>query len=239
MKLYELFHENSKEYIAEKELTKNSLHQFDPIDNFYCRSIDDAPRFELPEGDAGDTTELIRHRDSDRDFTGGPIALSDLATVLRNAYSVRPDSDGFRVVPSAGASYPLEVYVAAFNTSDLDAGIYHYNLYDESLEKVRSGEFRSEIKTYSHDQDYAEDASLLVLLTATFERTTYKYGERGYRYVFIEAGHVGQNVYLTCEELGLGVCASGGFADEEVASLFDLPDDEHPVYSLFLGTVDE
>lgn len=236
MKLYELFHENSKEHLAEKELTENSLHQFDPIDNFYCRSIEGAPTVDLPPNDQDKITDLIRYRESDREFTDEPVSLSTLSKILRNAYSVRPNSDGFRVVPSAGASYPLELYVAAFNTTEFENGLYHYNLYDDTLEKIRTGLFRDQIQTYSHDQEFAENASLLILLTATFSRTTYKYGERGYRYALIEAGHVGQNIYLSSEHLDIGICASGGFADDEIARLFNLPEDEQPIYSFFLGT---
>jgi SagB-type dehydrogenase family enzyme len=132
--------------------------------------------------------------------------------------------EGFRTAPSAGALYPLEVYVVAGNVDGLAGGVYRYRVEGHTLQRIRDGDLRGNL-------------SECALKQTVFERSTAKYGERGVRYAYIEAGHAAQNVYLQAESLGLGVCAVGAFYEQEVSELLALSRDETPIYILTVGKV--
>ena len=127
-----------------------------------------------------------------------------------------------RTVPSAGALYPFEIYVIANNVQDVDKGIYHYDVPDHALELIKYGDFRKKITNAGLKQEMLGDAGVTFVLAAVFDRTRHKYGERGYRYVYIEAGHISQNIYLQAVSLGLGSVAVGAFIDKEVNELIGI-----------------
>jgi nitroreductase len=154
--------------------------------------------------------EAMLHRRSVRRYTKEAITLNDLSQLLWAAQGITSE-EGFRTAPSAGALYPLEVYVVAGNVDGLAGGVYRY--------------------------PQITDASVDIVFAAVFERSTAKYGERGVRYAYIEAGHAAQNVYLQAESLGLGVCAVGAFYEQEVSELLALSRDETPIYILTVGKV--
>jgi SagB-type dehydrogenase family enzyme len=140
----------------------------------------------------------LHERRSFREYTKAPITLADLAQLLWAAQGVTAAS-GFRTAPSAGALYPLEVYLLAGNVEDLPAGIYRYHPPGHTLSRVAAGDARRALMQVALDQSSLHDAATVILLAAVYERTTAKYGTRGVRYVYMEAGHAAQNVYLQGE----------------------------------------
>ncbi|MEA1907436.1 MAG: SagB/ThcOx family dehydrogenase [Euryarchaeota archaeon] len=179
-------------------------------------------------------------RRSVRTYTKEPITPDDLSRLLWSAQGVTAGAgsrDELRTAPSAGALYPLEVYVVAGNVDGVSDGVYHYLPREHALQKVCDGDFKRSLSEYALHQSQITDAAVDIAFTAAFERTTAKYGDRGVRYVYMEAGHAAQNVYLQAEALDLGVCAIGAFYDADVAELLALPEDEVPIYILSIGNV--
>jgi len=168
--------------------------------------------------------EAIFKRRSARNYSGKSIGLRELSQLLFAAQGVTGKMYGqtLRSAPSAGALYPFEIYLVVNNIQDLPRGIYHYVVLDHALELVKSGDFRSKITNAGLKQEMLGDASVTFVLSAIFDRARYKYGERGFRYVYIEAGHISQNIYLQATSLGLGSVCVGAFLDDEVNKLIDV-----------------
>jgi SagB-type dehydrogenase family enzyme len=163
--------------------------------------------------------EAIARRRSVRTFTDAPVLLSEVSQLLWAAQGITGE-DGFkRAAPSAGAKYPLEIYVVAGNVEDLMPGVYHYNPSEHALEVVRRGDLRAELSDEALSQESVENAALDIVIAAVYGRTEEKYGERGDRYVHIEVGAVAENVYLQAETIGLGTTFVGAFSDEGVKKL--------------------
>ncbi len=184
--------------------------------------------------------EALFSRRSVRTYTKEPITLDDLSRLLWAAQGITSGSRGgdeLRTAPSAGALYPLEVYAVAGNVDGVPDGVYHYLPREHALQKVCDGDLRRNLSECALHQSQITDAAVDIVFTAAFERTTVKYGDRGVRYVYIEAGHAAQNVYLQAEALDLGVCAIGAFYEDDVAELLALPEDEVPIYILSIGKV--
>ena len=180
--------------------------------------------------------EAMRNRRSVRRYTEEAITLNDLSQLLWAAQGITSE-EGFRTAPSAGALYPLEVYVVAGNVDGLSDGVYRYRAEGHTLQRIRDGDLRKNLSECALHQTQITDAAVDIVFAAAFKRTTAKYGERGVRYVYIEAGHAAQNVYLQAESSGLGVCAVGAFDEQEVSKLLALPDEETPIYILTVGRV--
>ncbi len=196
-----------------------------------------AGRFALPAPDlAGRKTleQAIARRRSIRDFAPGALNPAELGQLLWAAQGLS-DPAGLRTAPSAGALYPLELYAIVGASPDLPAGLYHYLPRRHRIELVAPGDFRGGFAAAALGQDWTAAAGLVLIVAAAFARTTAKYGERGRRYVAIEAGHVAQNVYLQAVALGLGATEVGAFGDDAVARLVGLPDDQQPVTSVVVG----
>jgi SagB-type dehydrogenase family enzyme len=185
-----------------------------------------ASKIELPRPEyTGITVEdALKKRRSVRNYSTKPISKAQLSQLLFAAQGVTGKMYGkaFRTAPSAGALYPFEVYVIANNVQDLPQGIYHYSVLDHTLEPVKSGDFRSQIIDAGIGQQMLGDAGVTFVLSAIFDRVRYKYGERGCRYVYMEAGHISQNIYLQVVSLGLGSVCIGAFSDEKVNKLIDV-----------------
>jgi SagB-type dehydrogenase family enzyme len=169
------------------------------------------------------------------------VRLEQLASILRHSYGVTRQAcyagRGFRVVPSAGALFPLEIFVLARRVHNLAAGLYHYNPPKHHLRYLRNGDYTDEISRCLTEPIIARQASLLVFITALFERTTYKYGDRGYRFVFLEAGHVAQNINIMSSALRLGSLNVGGFFDREVDQFLRLNGISHStIYMTAIGS---
>lgn len=182
----------------------------------------------------------IARRRSVRDYADGALSLEELARLLYYSIGINDTrwGIGLRAAPSAGAQYPIETYAVAHAVTGLSSGIYHYNVRDHLLERVRGGDFRQAIMDYGLAQEFLARANVVLALTAIFQHTRWRYQERTYRYVMLEAGHIAQNLYLMGTALGLGVCAVGAFWDDEVNRLLEVDGKEEAVlYLLAVGRV--
>jgi SagB-type dehydrogenase family enzyme len=188
--------------------------------------------------------EVIEARRSRREFAPDPIAFDELATLLHAGYGVThrlesPDGSGslpLRAVPSGGALYPLEVYIAALRVDGLGAGLYHFDPFLGSLEIVRIGLSADEVAVLSTYPEIVSPCSALLLAAAVFGRTRFKYGLRGYRFALLEAGHVGQNVVLAATALGLAAVPLGGFYDRPTDEFLGLDGvNESTLYTIAVG----
>lgn len=199
----------------------------------------EATAIALPEPDLahGLTVEdAIVRRHSSRDYAGAPMSLEDLSRVLfLTAGMTRP---GRRSHPSSGALYPIEVYPVVNNVEGCEPGVYHYRIRDHTLEQVRAGDHRDDVVRQGLLQEFLGECNVVLFLTVIFQRMRFKYRDRTYRYGLVEAGHLGQNLYLAAESLGLGACAVGAFLDDEMNAMLGVDGrDEAAVYMLSLGTV--
>ncbi len=200
-----------------------------------------AKTIKLPPAELGGVTvaRAIQRRRSVRNYSGRPMTLQQLSQLAWTTQGVtgRIYDKPLRTAPSAGALYPFEVYVIVNNVSGLDQGIYHYGVREHHLEQVKIGDFRSRITEAGLDQDMLGEANVTFALSAIFDRCRHKYGERGFRYTYIEAGHISQNIYLQATSMGLGSVAVGAFLDQEIDQLLGLDGrDEAAIYLHAVGT---
>jgi SagB-type dehydrogenase family enzyme len=168
--------------------------------------------------------------------------LEQIGTLFFYAYGVtRINTDAsfprpFRVVPSGGALYPLELFFHTASLKGHPSGIYHYNASEHCLRQLLEGDDTHRISLGMVQPELAQGASLIIFLTAIFERSTFKYGERGYRFILLEAGHVAQNLNLVANALGLGCVNIGGYFDREIDEYLDLDGITHStIYMLAIG----
>lgn len=191
---------------------------------------DDPISLPEPTFDAGtDVLSAIRDRRSRRSFTDEALSRDALGTLCWAAQGITDRENGFRAAPSAGATFPLSVIVVVGDggVTDLAAGVYRYDHDAHALERVRDGDVREELREASLDQSWVGTAPVSFVLAATPERTTRQYGDRGReRYVPMEVGHVGQNLYLVAETLGLGTVHVGAFDDDDVGRIVGTADAE-------------
>ena len=178
--------------------------------------------------------ETILRRRSVRRYRREPLDLSQLSQILWSAQGIT-GTRGFRAAPSAGATYPLEVYAVAGNIEGFDKGIYKYKPQSHSLLKIRDGDFRQALAAAALSQQPIVQAPFSLVFSAVFERTTARYGKRGIMYVHMEAGHAAQNVGLQAVALGLGTVVIGAFDDNEVSNVLGLPQEEQPLYIIAVG----
>jgi SagB-type dehydrogenase family enzyme len=179
--------------------------------------------------------EAIAVRRSVREFSPTPISLEDLSQLLWAAQGVTEPESGGRSAPSAGATYPLEifVFVKQGGVKEVEAGVYRYRPLDHSLIKVASEDRVRALMEAALYQEFICEAAVNIVIAARYERTTARYGGRGVRYVHIEVGHVGQNIGLEAVSLGLGSVMVGAFNDGLVKKLID--EAAEPVYIIPIG----
>jgi len=181
--------------------------------------------------------EALLRRRSVREYSPEPLTLEEVSQLLWSAQGITHPY-GLRTAPSAGALYPLEVYIHATKVLGLEAGIYRYDPHRHALLTVRLGDYSEDIYRAGLSQEQILLAPLIVLFFAVFERTTVKYGRRGIRYVFNEVGHAGQNLYLQATALGLGTVVIGAFYDEDLKSIIGARTDEEPLYIMPVGRLE-
>jgi SagB-type dehydrogenase family enzyme len=182
--------------------------------------------------------EAIEQRRSRRNYLAGPLSLAELSRLLHAASGITDPARGFRAAPSAGALYPLETYALVHSVTGVEPGLYHYAVADHTLEQLRVGDLRTEIMVAGIGQEMLSQAQVCFVLSAIFQRTRWKYRERTYRYVQLEAGHVGQNLYLAATSMGLGACAVGAFLDDELNDLLGVDgEEEAALYIITVGKV--
>jgi SagB-type dehydrogenase family enzyme len=191
---------------------------------------------------AGSLWTALGCRRSRRNFTPEPMRQDDLAMLLWAAqgHTGRAGELILRPAPSAGALYPIETYLVVNRVSGIKEGVYHYNIRKTALELIKAGAWGRELAAAALEQGMCVRAAAVFVLTAIADRCKWKYAQRGWRYIYMEAGHIGQNLYLAAEDLGLGCCAIGAFYDQAVNDLLGLDGaNETTLYLLALGPVKE
>jgi SagB-type dehydrogenase family enzyme len=178
----------------------------------------------------------ISKRRSVRRFRAQPLSLAQLSQLLWSAQGVT-GRGGRRAVPSAGATYPLEIFVAigAHGIESLATGIYHYQADNHSLSLHLSGDLRQKLADAALGQSFIANCPVVIVVCALHPRTAYRYGRRGERYVHMEVGHVGQNVSLQAVALGLATVMVGAFEDEEVRKALKTEEQIKPLYIIPVG----
>ena len=188
-------------------------------------------RVALPDASPGEVTldDVLRRRRSIRSYSTEPIALADVGKLCWAAQGITDPSGGGRTAPSAGALHPLELYVVH------PSGLYHYEPREHELRQRDHVDHRAALGHASLDQEAVVHAAVDLVVTAVVSRSSAKYGDRGERYAFIEAGHAGQNVLLEATAMGLGAVPLGGFDDDGVRDVLGVGRDELPVYVIAIG----
>jgi len=188
-------------------------------------------RLTLPKPNKSGSVSLeqaIAVRRSRRDFLARPLTLEQISQLTWAAQG-QDAHDRYRTVPSAGATYPLEVFVV---TTD---GLFRYLPDRHALERLTDQDLRASLAAAAWGQQFIEAAPLTLVFAAQFSRTTGRYGRRGIRYVYMEAGHAAQNIHLQAEALGLGSVAIGAFDDASVGKVLSLPEHLEPIYMVAVG----
>jgi len=178
--------------------------------------------------------QLLAQRRCVREYAARPVTLAHVATLLWSAQGIS-SADGLRTAPSAGALYPMDVYLATGAVTGLVPGIYRYLPANCAIEQTGTGDRRAALVAAALDQTWLAEAALILIVTARYERTTGKYGRRGIQYVHMEAGHAAQNVLLTAVALDLAAAVVGAFDEGRVASVTGLSVKETPLYLVPVG----
>lgn len=198
-------------------------------------SAQESLKLPLPQKDLS-LSKLLEERDSVRKFTEKSISLQELSSILWAGQGMK-ESSKKRTTPSAGALYPIELFLIAKNVSGLKAGIYHYEIFSHSLKLIVSGDKGKELfEKGALRQEWVSKAPAIVVITFVKSRTSKKYGERAERYIAIETGACMQNIYLMVESIGLGTCAVGAFDDAKVKSILKLREEE-PILLMPIGKI--
>ena len=177
---------------------------------------------------------LLQQRRSVRDYQPSALNLKHLGQLMWAAQGIN-HPEGLRTAPSAGALYPLELYVVSGNVEGLVPAVYHYDVQDHSLNKTIDGDLRKPLARAALNQTWLADAAAVITFTVVYDRTTRKYGQRGKRYVDIEVGHAAQNLFLQAEAIGLGTVVVGAFDDEAISNTLRLPVDTKPIILMPVG----
>lgn len=181
--------------------------------------------------------EAMLKRRSVRYFSDKPLTLAEISQLLWSAQGITNTKEGLRTAPSAGALYPLEVYVVAGKVENLETGIYKYKPQTHELIKIVDGDKRTELYNAALQQSSIQTAPANLVFAAVYERTSRKYKDRAERYVHIEIGHAAQNVCLQAVSLGLGTVTIGAFYDDKVKKAMHLPKNEEPLYIMPIGVL--
>jgi SagB-type dehydrogenase family enzyme len=168
--------------------------------------------------------EVLRRRKSVRAFSDQPLSKVDLAFLLWASTGIQRIEHGyeFRTAPSAGALYPIETYIAANNVEAVEMGIYHYNIRNHLLEEIKTGNFGDALAHAALDQKMCATAPAIFIWTAVFGRSKWKYSQRAYRYIYLDAGHIAENLALAAASINFGSCHVGAFFDDEVNSVVSI-----------------
>ncbi|MFC1616086.1 SagB/ThcOx family dehydrogenase [Patescibacteria group bacterium] len=217
-------------YIFDQDLVNKNKHTIMENQNLV----------QLPEVQLKSDTSLeeaLTLRRSTREYSTETLSLEEIGQILWAAQGIT-DDQGHRTAPSAGALYPIEIYLVTTKVEGLSPGVYHYNLDDHKLKKTLDGEKREELFKVSLEQEAILNAPATIVMAAVYERTEKKYKERAERYVHMEAGHVAQNIALQAAVLELGTVTIGAFEDQEVQKTLQFPEDQIPVYVMPIGRIE-
>jgi len=180
--------------------------------------------------------QALRERRSKREYVPGAVTFEAVSQLLWAAQGIT-GPHGERTAPSAGALYPLRLYLVASEVESLRRGVYAYRPHEHALERLSEADVRTELASAALGQAWVSAGAAVVVLAAAYDITTRKYGARGARYVHMEAGHAAQNVYLEAASLGLATVLVGAFDDERVAKILHLPSGERPLAIMPVGRV--
>jgi SagB-type dehydrogenase family enzyme len=184
--------------------------------------------------------ETLKKRRSVRSFSSKPLSMDDLSFLLWASTGVQRSERGyeFRTAPSAGALYPIETYLIVNSVEDLEKALYHYDIEAHALEEIKVGDFAEEMAHAALEQKMCINAQVVLVWTSVFERSKWKYAQRAYRYVYLEAGHMGQNLALAATGIGLGACQIGAFFDDEVNQILGVDGkEESAIYLSVIGNL--
>ncbi len=196
------------------------------------KSLSPGESMKLPEPQFKSTTSLeetLLKRRSVREFTEDSLTIEQVSQLLWSAQGVTSKWGG-RTSPSAGALYPLDIYLLAGKVKGLEPGFYHYEPDKHSITLKNDKDFREELTKASLDQKEISKAPVTLVIAAVYERTMKKYQQRGVRYVHMEVGSAGENIYLQCESLGLGTVFIGAFEDEEVKKVLGITEEPLAIF---------
>ncbi|MDI6644869.1 MAG: SagB/ThcOx family dehydrogenase [Methanobacteriaceae archaeon] len=210
--------------------------QNQPVENF--NSVEQVIVLPDPETTGNlSVEEAINKRRSIRNFQEKPLTLKELAQLLWAAQGITDKKNDLRTVPSAGAIYPLEIYIVIGEdgVNGLTSGFYHFNPIRNELDYIRKGDMRLNLSNTAYGQESIKKAPVTIIITGVYSRTQNRYGDRGIQYVHMEAGHSGQNLYLQAEALELGTVVIGSFSNEDVQTVLKLPNDHTPLYLVPVG----
>lgn len=181
--------------------------------------------------------KALLQRKSVRNYTDAPLSLAEISQILWSAQriNIRDDGKKGRTAPSAGALYPLKIYLTVNNVTGLEPGVYSFIPEEHKLSRVIAGNVGIQLKEAAQNQPWVLKAPINIVIGAIYERTTGKYGDKGIKFVHMEVGHVGQNIYLQVISLGLGTLVVGAFDDNKVRSILNLEDNVTPLYIMPVG----
>lgn len=201
-----------------------------------CKGYTDSKIFKLPQFSTQGKTSLeqaINERVSVRDYAPGSLTLEEVSQLLWACYGKNKGKK--LTAPSAGALYPLKVYLAAGEVENLSKGFYKYDNQSHSLILISFIDLRSDLYRAALNQRWVESAPILIVICADYDIMVSHYGGRGRRYVDIEVGHAGENLYLQAQTLGLSTVAVGAFDDNKVKGVLNV--EEEPLYIMPVGRV--
>ena len=184
---------------------------------------------------------VIKNRRSIRNFSKKALTLEQLSYLLWASTGIQQKEHGFefRTAPSAGALYPIETYIVINNVKNIAKGVYHYNIKNHCLEEIKTGDFRTDIAEAALNQQMCYHAAVVFVLAAIFNRSKCKYRERAYRYIYLDAGHIAENLALSATSLQLGSCQIAALFDDEVNELISIDGkNESTIYMSVVGTTD-
>ncbi|MBN2092220.1 SagB/ThcOx family dehydrogenase [candidate division KSB1 bacterium] len=235
----DLFQEETRYNRA--KMTRHSLDWKNQPEPF--KLYPDVAFFELPvpEKQSGPGLwQILQNRRSQRGYKSQNLTLQQLSQLLWAIQGVTAQQGQyyFRTAPSAGALYPIETYLMISRIDGLEPGVYHYAVTQHGLEQLKAGDFASEAAQAALDQSMVRTAPVTFIWTAIFQRSKWKYRQRAYRYIYLDAGHIAQNLALAAVGMGLGSCQIAALYDDEVNRLIEVDGkEESVVYMSVVGVV--
>lgn len=191
------------------------------------------PRIALPPPQAETLSldQCLRQRKSIRRYANKPLTSAQLSYILWAIAGIQRSMGDFhfRPAPSAGALYPIETYLIVNNVDAISKGLYHYAIRPHALEELKTGDLGNDIVRVTQGQKMHAEAPVAFIWTAIFQRSKFRYHDRAYRYIYLDAGHIAQNLALTAVGLGLASCQVGAYFDDEVNSLIGVNGTEESV----------
>jgi SagB-type dehydrogenase family enzyme len=181
--------------------------------------------------------QILSRRRSERDFKPMPVTLQDLSQLLFSTQGITGKISGYllRTSPSAGALYPIETYLAVNRVKSFNSGLYHFNIVKNALELLEDKDVIPALCKAALGQAMVTESAVVFIWTAVVVRSKWKYGERAYRYIYMDAGHIGENLYLAAVAMGLGCCTIGAFFDDEVNEILHVDGTEET--AVYMGVV--